>query len=410
MPQDDVTILRDLAKRYLEVCNKDVQQERRDLWRKHNSFQHPKPLIYVRAFAWSEMPESRCLCQDSFLRGFENTFRQSIFRDTFNDDFIFEPWATVHAATVSPPEGPWGLKVEWSERAEPTGSRVWDPPIKEPEDFAKMVSPHHAIDKEATQQRIAKLHDAIGDIITIDVDRGPLYRMWNGDISTLLAKLRGLDQLMWDMMDRPDWLHEVLAFMRDGILRTHEEAEAAGDWGLSAHQNQSMTYALELDDPVANSGPVTRDKLWYYAASQETTLVGPQLFNEFMYEYQKPIMEHFGLTAYGCCEDHTLRIPYLKTLPNLRRIAVALTADVAKCAGQIGTDHILSYRPSPTDMVGYDFNPERIRSILRESLDVCRDLHVDITLKDVETVQGDPTRVGKWVEITRSVIDEFWPE
>lgn len=410
MPQDDITILRDLARRYLDVCNKDVQQERRDLWRKHNSFQHPKPLIYVRAFAWSEMPESHCLCQDPFYRHYENDFRQSIFRDTFGDDFIFEPWATLRASTVMPPEGPWGLRYEWSERTEPTGSRVWDSPMKEPEDFAKMIPPHHVIDEEATQRRLAKLHDAIGDIITIDVDRGPHYRMWEGDISTVLAKLRGLDQIMWDMMDRPAWLHEVLTFMRDGILRTHEEAEAAGDWGLSAHQNQCMTYALELDDPEANSGPVTRDRLWYFAASQETTLVGPQLFNEFMFEYQKPIMAHFGLTAYGCCEDHTLRIPYLKALPNLRRISVALTADVAKCAEQIGNDYILSYRPSPTDMVGYDFSPERIRSILRKNLDYCQDLHADVTLKDVETVQGDATRVEKWVEITRAVIDEFWPD
>ena len=30
----------------------------------------------------------------------------------------------------------------------------------------------------------------------------------------------------------------------------------------------------------------------------------------------------------------------------------------------------------------------------------------DITLKDVETVQGDPTRVREWVKLTRRVIDE----
>ena len=406
----DITILRDLAKRYLEICHKDVQQERRQLWRLHNSFQRPKPLIYVRAFAWSEMPESQCLCQDPFYRHYENDFRQSLFRDTLGDDFIFEPWATVRAAVVTPPQGPWGLPVTWSERTEPTGSRVWDPPLKEPEDFVRLVAPQHVIDEDETQRRLDKLAAALGDIITIHLDRAPAYRMWTGDISTELAKLRGLDQIMWDMMDRPEWLHQVLAFMRDGILRTHEQAEAAGDWSLAEHQNQSMTYALELDDPAPNSRPVTRDKLWYFAASQETTLVGPQLFDEFIFQYQMDIMKHFGLTAYGCCEDHTLRIPYLIKLPNLRRISVALTADVAKCAEQIGTDYILSYRPSPTDMVGYSFSPERIRSILRRDLATCQDLHVDITLKDVETVEGDPNRVRRWVEITRGVIDEFWPD
>lgn len=405
----DIAILRDLTKRYLEVCNKDVQAERRELWRKHNSFQHPRPLIYVRAFAWSEMPESELQCTDPLFRRQENFLRQSIFRDTFEDDFIFEPWLTQSAAVITPQEGLWGLPVEWSHRTEPTGSRVWDAPLKEEADFEKMVAPHHRIDKVETERRLNKLTDAVGDLIPIHLDRGPAYRMWGGDISTHLTYLRGIEQLMWDMMDRPEWLHEVLGFMRDGILRTHREAEAAGDWTLGEHQNQSMPYALELDDPSASQEPVTRDQLWYFAASQETTLVGPKQFNTFMWEYQMDIMEPFGLTAYGCCEDLTHKIPYLKELPNLRRISVALTADVEQCAEHIGTDYIYSYRPSPADMVGYGFDPDRVRKILRNTFEVTKDLHVDVTLKDVETVQGDPDRVRNWVQVTREVIDEYWP-
>ncbi len=408
MTQKDIDILRDLAERYLDICHKDVQQERRDLWRKHNSLQWTRPLIYVRAFAWQEMPESQCQCDDPFYRHYENFFRQSLFRDTFNDDFIFEPWATVNAAWVTPPEGIWGLPVEWTSSDEPRGSRKWDPPIKEPEDAARLIEPHHVIDEEKTARRVEKLHAAIGNIITINLDRAPAYRMWNGDISTQLTYLRGLEQLMWDMMDRPDWLHEVLAFMRDGILQTHAEAESAGDWTLCAHQNQAMPYAEELQDPTPNSESVTRDKLWYFAAAQELTGVGPKMFDEFMLQYQIPIMEKFGLVAYGCCEDLTRKIDVLRQIPHLRRIAVSPMANVAKCAEQIGTEYVLSYRPSPTDMVGYDFDPDRIRRIMAHDLAICRNSHVDITLKDVETVQGDPTRVGRWVKITRDIIADLW--
>jgi hypothetical protein len=83
-------------------------------------------------------------------------------------------------------------------------------------------------------------------------------------------------------------------------------------------------------------------------------------------------------------------------------------ANVAKCAEQIGRDYVLSYRPSPTDMVGYGFDPERIRGILRHDLRACRECAVDITLKDVETVEGDRERPRRWVEMARSVIDEVW--
>ena len=53
---DDRTILRDLAREYIDVCGAPVQKERRDLWRRHNSLKDTRPLIYVRAFAWNEMP------------------------------------------------------------------------------------------------------------------------------------------------------------------------------------------------------------------------------------------------------------------------------------------------------------------------------------------------------------------
>jgi len=285
-----------------------------------------------------------------------------------------------------------------------------DPPIKDPADAARMVMPHHVIDEEETQRRADRVAAAFGDIVPVNVDRGPVCQVWDADISTRLAQLRGLDQVILDMIDRPDWLHELVAFMRDGILQTHEEAEQAGDWRLGNHQNQAMPYAEELEDPAPGSKPVTREQLWCFCASQEFALVGPQWFEEFILQYQRRIFENFGLLAYGCCEDLTQMIPLLKTIPNLRRIAVSPMANVARCAEQIGADYVLSYRPSPSDMVGYDFDPDRIRRILREDLAACRGCHVDITLKDVETVQHDPKRVRDWVRITREVIAESGPE
>lgn len=404
----DRTILRDLAVRYMELANDPIQDERRDLWRRHNGMERTHPLIYVRAFGWREMAENYTECVDPLLRHVEGFFRESLFRATLGDDWILEPWVTVRAAVVTPPEGPWGLSVHWSERTDPRGSRVWDPPLKDPADLARLADPHHVVDEEETARRVSRVQDAIGDIIPIEVDRKPAYFMWTGDISTELARLRGIEQMMLDMMDRPEWLHEVLAHMQRGILRTHEEAERAGHWTAASHQNQAVPYALGLPDPSANGDPLPRKSLWYYCASQETTLVGPRLFNEFMLQYQIPIMAPFGLTAYGCCEDLTQKIGLLRQIPNLRRIAVAPAANVARCAEQIGSDYITSYRPSPTDHVGYGWDPDRVRAMLREDLTACRanGCRVDVTLKDVETVQGDPDRVRNWVRVCREVIEE----
>ena len=413
--QNDISILRDLTKRYLEICAEDVQVRRRNLWRKHNSLKPGRPLIYVRAFAWQEMKDAVPQCEDPFWHRYEDFLRQSIFRHRFDDDFIFEPWITVEAVYQTPvPAGDWewgglwGLPVKWTcSENNPRGARHWDPPLKEPEDFLKMKVPFHEIDEQATERKVKMVKEALGDLIAVNLDRAPAWRMWHADISTELAQLRGLEQIMWDILDRPDWLHKVLGFMRDGILKAHQEAEDSGDWSLCDHQNQSMPYAEELKDPAVDCYGISRKKLWYYCAAQELTLVGSQQFDEFMLQYQIPIMEKFGLTAYGCCEDLTGKIGLLGKIPNLRRIAVSPFANVERCAEQIGTDYVISYRPSPAEMVSYDLDTARIRGILRKDFAAMKGTRFDITLKDVETVQGDPQRIVKWVQIVREIIEEF---
>jgi hypothetical protein len=401
----DIQIIRDLAKQYAEIFAAPVQDQRRHLWRAHNSLKSTRPLIYVRAFAWQEMPESKCICENPLLRMIENRLRHDLFWNSLDDDSIFEPWITVDA--VYKCEG-WGIGVARHYAEEPGGSFKIDYAIKELDDIEKLRMPRHEIDEEKTAARLALVHDAIGDIIPINLNRGPAYIMWSGDIATELGYLRGIEHFMMDMMDNPEWLKRLVKFLSDGILQVHNRAEEAGDWGLCNHQNQSMPYAEELEDPAANITGMKRKQLWGYQAAQELTAVSPDMHEEFMLNYQIPILEKFGLVAYGCCEDLTRKIDILRKIPNLRRIAVSPFANAPRCAEQIGTDYVISYRPSPADMVSYGFDEDRIRRILTEDLTGCRNGHVDITLKDVETVQSDPNRVRSWVQLTRRIIEEIF--
>ncbi|HBQ64240.1 MAG TPA: hypothetical protein DD727_04810 [Clostridiales bacterium] len=406
----DVQILRDLAKQYKEITAKPIQQERRELWRRHNSLQPTRPPIYIRAFAWGEILDPSCLkCQDPFFRSYEQFFHMMFYRDTLPDDVIAEPWVTVPAVRrhASSDNTPWGVHATRISSGVRGGAAKYDPPIKEPEDILKLVKPRHIIDEEATRQRVEKVRDAIGDIIEVNVGRHPVLWGHSAVISTDLAMLRGLEQIMWDMTDRPEWLHQLLGILRDGILGVHEEAEKAGDLQLADHDNQAVSYSQELKDPKANSGAVKRRDLWHFFHSQEYALISPEMFDEFMLHYQIPIMEKYGLVSYGCCEDLTRKIPYLKKIPNLRRIAVTPWADKRRCAEQIGRDYVLSWRPSPTDAVSFGLDPAAVRRTVEEARDIFQENGNiwDITLKDVETVQGDAKRVQEWTRIVREVVE-----
>lgn len=403
----ETQVLRELAKQVAAIAADDANEKRRERWRRHNEFEDVGIPIYIRAVADREIIAPTCVCEDSFYRQHEQFLRRMIFQATLDDDYVIEPWIDVEAVRVLPPGGVWGVPLRHGEEDPNSGAFTIDAPIKTFEDVKKLVVPKHEIDEEATARRVDRVFEAIGDDLVINVSRKPAWNAWNADLSTNLGYMRGIEQMLWDMADSPDELKALLTFMRDGVLKAHAEAEAAGDWRFGDHQNQSMAYASSLESPAANSRPVKRNELWGFLASQETGVVSPDMFDEFIVSFQRPIAEEFAMISYGCCEDLSRKIHVLRQINNLRRIAVSPFADVARSAEQIGTDYICSWRPSPADMVAYGFDEQRVKGIVGNAKSIfdvngCR---FDVCLKDVETVQNDPSRIGKFVTLVREVTE-----
>ena len=190
------------------------------------------------------------------------------------------------------------------------------------------------------------------------------------------------------------------------LMPNQEEAEKAGDFSLTSQYNQAMSYTEEFEQPIPNAGSRKRNELWGFCAAQEYTLISPAFHDEFLLKYQIPIMAHYGLVHYGCCEDLTRKIDMLRQVPNLRSIAVTPRADVKKCADQIGKDYVISWRPNPATMVCANWDPDRVERIIREGADACRDGIFHISLKDIETVEGEPERLQRWTQLVRTIVED----
>ena len=67
--------------------------------------------------------------------------------------------------------------------------------------------------------------------------------------------------------------------------------------------------------------------MWCLTESQETVGVSPEQFEEFVFQYQLPLQERFGLNCYGCCEPLQSRWHIVKKIPRLRRVSVSPWAD-----------------------------------------------------------------------------------
>ncbi len=412
MMNNDLHRIRELARETREFALSPEMERRRALWTEHNSLTFTRPPIYIRAIPFEEYPEAHALqCEDPFLRSMEQELLLNRYRMRVPCDTIVEPYLTVRAAVRQHPEGVYGVRAELEEKAGGIQAARYSPAIIEEEDVEKLCVFPYSVDEEETSRRVERMGDALDGILEVAVDRqAPLCCMWQNDISTALAKLRGLEQIMWDAYDRPEWLASLAGWMRDRILEHIDQTEQAGGFRLNNHQNQAMPYCRELEAPSASDKPVATSQLWGYMAAQEFTTFGPDLFEEFCFNYQKPILERYALAAYGCCEDLTKKIHIIKKLKNLRRIAVSPFADPVKCAEQIGGDYVLSYRPNPSSACSRGVDEAAVRREMRMLMDAfdqngCK---WDITLKDLETTSGDPEAIVRWTQIVRDELEKHY--
>lgn len=165
------------------------------------------------------------------------------------------------------------------------------------------------------------------------------------------------------------------------------------------------------DLPVIGQVPycVKPADMWASAEAQELAQVSPSHLEVFVLPFETKLLEQFGLSAYGCCEDLTEKLNLIFSIQNLRRISISPWADVDECAEKFRGKYIFSWKPNPAHLVGH-FNPEQIREYVRHTVEVTKAAGciLEIILKDTHTVDNQPFRIGKWTEIAREVIQEEW--
>ena len=396
----DQQVLRGLAAQVAELAARPVEQEKRALWYRHNALEPTRPLIFCDPEnSWDEIiPPAQLECEGELARGWEVTLRKEIFWGAhMGDDRVIEPYFNVPHVYI---ESDWGMH-ETRTGGQDGGSYVWDAPLKSYADLERLHFPQIVVDHEATDRVLDLARETLGDLLAV---RLKTTWWWSVGMTWLLIRLRGLAQIMYDMFDHPDGLHRLMAFLRDGHQARLDFLEQNGLLSLNNDGSYvgsgGFGWTHELPQPDFDGHVRTRD-LWALAESQETVGISPHMFAEFVFPYQLPLLERFGLSCYGCCEPLDKRWPIVEQIPNLRRVSVSPWSERAQMAERLGDRYIYSMKPSPTDLAMDTFDEERIRAELRAALRATRDCRVEVIMKDNHTIRNDPQRVVRWVQIAR---------
>jgi hypothetical protein len=400
--QQDLRILRGLYKRAREIAQDPIMDERRRLWIRHNSLDSQRPMILAETSGVLDelVPLSMLECQEEWARSLERELRELFFRyEHVRDDWVVEPRIRYGWRVDI---GDFGVQTELvrGDNEGKLGSYTWDPPIKDLEqDLDRLHFRSPSVDRAKTEAWANLLKDRFGDILPV-VNRGSHW--WT----------TGLTWTVMAMYDNPEGLHRLMAFLRDDFLHLLDWFEHNG---LLLPNNEddyvgsgSVGFTTELPRPDWTDGnPVRVKDMWGLSESQETVGVSPQMFEEFVFQYQEPVIRRFGLSYYGCCEPVHARIKIIKRLPNLRKVSVSPWCNEEIMADELGKDYVFCRKPKPTLISTDEFDEDLIRDDLRTTLRIAGHCPLELVMKDVHTLCGQPWRLGRWVEIAREVCAEF---
>ena len=359
--------------------------------------------------AWRELlPESALRCENGVARDVEYDLRIRLYEhEHFRQDKPVEAeWAVqkhIHSTG-------WGLEARWHFSDQATGARTFDPIIHSPADLKKVRAPQISVDEAASRAWLEFAQDLLGDLLhvrQVGVTHISFHAMNH------YTSWRGLEQVMLDMYENPGMLHEAMAILLDGQQAMLRQYVELGLLSLNNdgtyHNSGGVGYSDELPQKDF-TGTVRLCDMWGSAETQEFAQVSPEMHEEFALRYEKPLLAHFGLNGYGCCEDLTRKLDDVLTIPNIRRISISPWADVDRCAAQLKNKAIFSWKPHPAHLAG-GFHADAVRAYIRHTIDVCKQngCTLEMVLKDTHTCDGQADRFDQWTRIAEEEVARAYP-
>lgn len=400
--QKERDYIRELARQVAEIAASDENAAIQQRWRDVNALRKPdRAPVWCRPVgAWDEILSDAMLkCHDPWLRTLERHFRQILIKHDIADDSPVSPWFGIHAHFGITPSNIWGVDIAHAESNVEGGAWGYDPPLKTAADFDKLRLPTFTYNAARTQTALERAHELLGDILEVRLTCGaPL----GATLGMPAADLRGLTQMMLDMVDAPELMHRLVAYLRDATLNAMAQVRATGL--LTPNPCDPMTCSDPIGEPTA--GKIGYENLWIMANSQEFEGVSPKMWRTFCLEYQRPIIEQFGVSAYGCCENLTYKIAGVLSLKNLRIFVCSAWTDLAKVQEAVGQNYVIMWRQKASDVVFPD-DDAIIRRDLERGVQQLQGYRYQIVLRELQTLAGHTRRLHDWTRIAKEMAAKY---
>ncbi|MBR5445715.1 MAG: hypothetical protein IKV57_06310 [Clostridia bacterium] len=397
----DRETLRELAKRYMTAALSDANNAKRELWRALNNGHMQKPMITIDQMPWHELNVDGCLdctVEEPYFRGIEWQLRTELYKwEHLPADMVLNPYIILPRPISNTGFGMTTKRLDHGTDGNLL-CHLFEDQFPELDDVEKIQTPVLTLQPETEAEILASAHDIFDGIAPV---------VWGGimlhaGLWDQITFWKGVENCYIDLLDRPELIHAILDRYTNAFLAQAEQINALGLYDIQSNLcHCSYTFADRLPSADCDPDHPTTYDGWTFSMAQLFTSVSPAINEEFEVPYMTKIFSRFGSVYYGCCERLDDRLDIIDRMPNIRKISCSPWSDREHFAAVLPKKYIMSNKPNPSYLADFSFDEDVIRKDIRRTVAAAREhgLGLELLLKDISTLRGDPTRLWRWSEI-----------
>ncbi|MDU7710195.1 MAG: hypothetical protein E7J94_23360 [Clostridium sp.] len=403
--KNDRIILRELAKKQYEYSQTEKNKNRIREWTDHNSLQGKRPMIHLEMWTFAqEIIPQRLQCKGEFARDVEtklycNFLNQELFDDDrVTPDYYPMPYDTHFTL--------FNIPIKKHNSVGSVGHEFISVVEDLEDDYEKLQETDYGVDMESTMLKKQALEEVFGDILPVRLQMNCLYSV----PTQMIVHFMKMENMMFNIYDYPELFKEMMNRIADDTLAYYRMLEEKRlilptTGGESLGQG-SWCYNRELPgEEEAKIRPLTTRDVWGFMDSQETVGLSPEMFEEFIFPCYKKISEQYGLLSYGCCEPvDPIWENCISKLENLRKVSISPWCNEEYMGERLkGSKTIFHRKPSPNYLgVGTVLDEEAVRESIRKTMKASEGCKLEITQRDVYTINNDPQKAKRYVDIIKA--------
>ncbi|MFH1824521.1 MAG: hypothetical protein ABH873_04775 [Candidatus Firestonebacteria bacterium] len=413
--EKEIEILKPLVDELLQLSSTQINEQKKKMWAEHQSLSRNTKIPVCVYYECIPDSQWKLMLGENFLKSESNLGKKIEFdlrkrlwmAKNVPDDHIVLPFIVVKSILAQ--DVNWGVPLKWvgsgeSDTPDLEAKRI-EPPFKEKINLNKLKFADIEIDEKANSVLVEEANKLVEGRVPVFI----YYHNLEYSPFDKAVEFRGLENLLYDVIDVPNEVHSLMDFIVTNYEKHHKNREEKGWINCISIDSKYKLVSFRVHSAFLSKDfnpkkPRLCDE-WAYIAAQTSSGLSPTMYEEFVQPYNVRLARFFtnNTVYYHGCENLDKKINAISTLPNLRRFHVSPWSSVKVAQEKFKESVVLEIHTHP-GKVFFGFTKEDMKSDIKKLVEEAKGSIFDLNLSDIHSVNNNPKLLTMWAEAAQEIV------